>query len=343
MTSSIKKSSNKHTYGVVVEDTRRMCVIENMSFHHDVQCANCGGKGHVYRTCHHPVTSYGLVCFRIDAGCVRYVMVQRKDSLAYVEFIRGKYNIHRSDYIVHMLSHMTFEEQNRIEQTDSFETLWNEFWHNHNHSFLKEFEQSKQRFQALREGYINRHNDSFFNLAIAISLSRQTHNLHIETEFGFPKGRRNINEQDLECAVREFVEETNIPKEDVFIVPKVAPFEENFCGSNNVRYRHTYFLAIYKSRSQLEDNNKDHMMIPITNIEQSREIRAVKWFDANDVLDKLRPHYLERRSMFSHIHSIVKLSLKRFNGEDEDHGRGRLYDEDDVDAIKDALMMCTPR
>ena len=58
-------------------------------------CANCGCIGHVYKSCNHPVISYGIICYTLfydmEANIVypKYLMVQRKDSLSYVEFIRG--------------------------------------------------------------------------------------------------------------------------------------------------------------------------------------------------------------------------------------------------------------
>lgn len=39
-----------------------------------------------------------------------YLMVQRKDSVAYVEFIRGKYDLSNKTYIEKMFRNMTLEE-----------------------------------------------------------------------------------------------------------------------------------------------------------------------------------------------------------------------------------------
>lgn len=48
-----------------------------------IMCANCGGLGHVYRTCNHPTISYGFICYKIVEELGKrfpvYLMVQRKD------------------------------------------------------------------------------------------------------------------------------------------------------------------------------------------------------------------------------------------------------------------------
>ena len=54
----------------------------------------------------------------------------------------------------------------------------------------------------------------------------------IDAEWGFPKGRRNYQEKDLTCALREFEEETGYNKSSVNIVQNIIPYEEVFTGSN---------------------------------------------------------------------------------------------------------------
>ena len=45
-------------------------------------CNNCGVYGHLFYNCKRPITSFGVVCFRINTyGHIEYLMVQRKDSL----------------------------------------------------------------------------------------------------------------------------------------------------------------------------------------------------------------------------------------------------------------------
>ena len=49
-------------------------------------CNNCGLKGHLYKECLNPVMSFGHIIFNKDNN--KILMIQRKDSLCYIEFLR---------------------------------------------------------------------------------------------------------------------------------------------------------------------------------------------------------------------------------------------------------------
>ena len=306
-------------------------------YYHNVQmCANCGSHGHMYRVCSYPVSSFGIICIRSfpDADGLpvapfaghdesdettlktrrQYLMVQRKDSLAFVEFVRGKYNIQNRGYLLKLLSGMTCDELDRL-TTSAFDDLWHGFWQSgHTRTFLKEYEQSKARFTMLRSGYYLRPangqdmhaGDEFFSLAVAVGL---TLSVHSETEFGFPKGRRNINETDLQCALREFSEETGVDASDVDVLNEYGPCEEVFCGSNGVRYRHVYYVAELKPDSRAWD---DVGVIPVVDPVQLREVKATGWFEAAGVLERLRMENQERRAMFTQLDAKISSNNSNF-------------------------------
>ena len=56
-------------------------------------CNNCGKNGHLFHTCKNPITSIGIIAFRPSAEGVQYLMIRRKDSLGFVDFMRGKISI----------------------------------------------------------------------------------------------------------------------------------------------------------------------------------------------------------------------------------------------------------
>jgi 8-oxo-dGTP pyrophosphatase MutT (NUDIX family) len=233
------------------------------------------------------------------AGSPQYLMVQRKDSLCYVEFIRGKYSLQNRGYINKLLSNMTVEERVRLRTLD-FDTLWSNFWRTDQHmTFAKEYEQSKRSFDTLRRGYKLRAAGSEhqqlvdFSLDVAIATTTSP---HTETEFGFSKGRRNINESDLRCACREFTEETGLGMDRIAILCAVKPFDEIFTGSNKVRYKHVYYLA--KTRDDRTD-------LPRLDTMQQKEIRSVGWYDFDGVMCRIRAEHVERQEMFKLVHAWV--------------------------------------
>jgi 8-oxo-dGTP pyrophosphatase MutT (NUDIX family) len=278
----------------------------------------------MYRVCDQPVSSFGVVCFRrrrgADAGAgagagaasspLEYLLVQRKDSLAYVEFIRGKYNINNMDYIRQIVSNMTVAERERLVTCVNFDELWTGFWQSeHTRNFAREYEQSRTRFAALRRGYLVRVGRLMVAFSLAAALEQTNAHVYEETEFGFPKGRRNINESDVNCACREFTEETGLDAGKFELIPNLMPFEETFTGSNHVRYRHTYFVAEYVGADV--DALPSNRTVPTSrdNPGQMREIRATGWFDAAGVLARIRPHYRERRDLFLQIDALLQKSL----------------------------------
>ena len=62
-------------------------------------CNNCGKNGHVFHNCKHPITSIGIITFRNTKYGLEYLMIRRKDSLGFVDFMRGKYSIYNNTYL----------------------------------------------------------------------------------------------------------------------------------------------------------------------------------------------------------------------------------------------------
>jgi 8-oxo-dGTP pyrophosphatase MutT (NUDIX family) len=253
-------------------------------------CRNCGINGHLYKDCIHPIMSFGIICYKIDEDDnIRYIMIQRKDSLSFMEFIRGKYNVNDAMYIRQLVSSMTLNEKNLL-VNKQFDEIWNYAWYQNSSSNIKhttEYIDSKHKFEYLMTNNI---------------LSSIVHNvMHVvdqEQEWGFPKGRRKLKESDIDCAVREFCEETRLTSNDMHILEDILPFEEIFFGTNNVLYKHTYYIAKIK--------NKD---IPISVdqncIEQMREVRALNWFCYEEVLQRIKLYNIERHQIIQKAHSII--------------------------------------
>ena len=94
-----------------------------------------------------------------------------------------------------------------------------------------------------------------------------------ETEWEFPKGRRNFKEKDLECAMREFEEETGIISSKLCIIENVLPFEETFIGTNHKSYKHKFFLAYMNETEEYLSNF------------QVTEVSKLEWKTLNKCLE----------------------------------------------------------
>ena len=115
--------------------------------------------------------------------------------------------------------------------------------------------------------------------------------LYKTPEWGFPKGRRELYESDLKCAVREFEEETGFTQNMYSIIDKTK-YYENFDGSNNLRYRHIYYIG-HVNESEL---NK----IKNTSFSSS-EISSVKWKTYEDAITCIRPYNIEKKKILQLI------------------------------------------
>lgn len=265
-----------------------------MSFR-PMYCNNCGQQGHVFRTCKDPIISCGIMLLRgmyepmklpVDPKTVSVLMVKRKDSMAYVEFIRGKYELSNLPFVEKLVSNMTqLEQQWLVEET--FENLWNKLWGNGRESHGLEFDLAQERFNSLDRK----------------SLVTKFASKYRDPEWGFPKGRRMRGESDLDCAIREFSEETNIPKEAYQVIPTVS-FTEVFKGTNNVMYKHVYYLAILLNSKIMNLKQK-------LTLSQRREVSAVDWKTLSESKAITRPHYVERKKVIDEVEAHISSSIMK--------------------------------
>ena len=200
-------------------------------------CNNCGKNGHQFHSCKHPITSIGFIVFRVKENKIEYLMIKRKHSLGFVEFMRGKYPVHNYNYLINIFNEMSNEEKDIIRKSD-FNQLWGYLWGDQvGIQYRGEEKISKEKYDLLKMGLSNKKD---YNLE---TLLNECDNNWLETEWGFPKGRRNYQEKDLNCAFREFEEETGYLRNQVKLIQNICPYEEIFTGSNMKSYKHKYFIG----------------------------------------------------------------------------------------------------
>lgn len=341
-------------------------------------CINCGQYGHEYRFCREPITSFGVINFRIlgdigdskflidkfstpgivnyqiysskypDITCItsnmysfisdhrydlynhsykyyldtdgikietpelfekfnyfrdriQFLLVSRKYSLGFVDFIRGKYNIHDPNTIINLFQQMTCSEIKKIGHTEYDDLLY---------EFLNRNAESKDLLlNRVYEGkYSNEYCEAKTKFNI-LSKPEQNHaipwSLHFYVkyvkpkwstpEWGFPKGRRDKScENNLECATREFQEETGYSREEYIIFDKIEPVSEYLTGTNNVHYKHVYYLSIDNCQ------RKDCLL----NFDR-QEIGEVRWFTYQEAIDNIRPRHINKKCILTRIYLFI--------------------------------------
>jgi 8-oxo-dGTP pyrophosphatase MutT (NUDIX family) len=182
-----------------------------------------------------------------------------------------------------------------------FDDLWKRVWGEGSVQYGNEEVVSREKFNQLCRGIETPANGKY-DLKDLVALDKSA---WTEPELGFPKGRRENNETDLSCGLREFFEETgysgissgNIAGTNYSIIENVVPFEEIFIGSNYKSYKHKYFLMkMDYEYSQSTHFNKE---------DPNCEISAIRWLSFLDCLNAIRNYNLEKRKILICVNTIL--------------------------------------
>jgi 8-oxo-dGTP pyrophosphatase MutT (NUDIX family) len=326
-----------------------------------IYCGNCGKCGHMYKHCHDPITSYGVIFVYINANnkdakfindnliqsyikekntdsnspksdtdspdsngkqdndrlytnvkgikyqdnndieifckfknSIKFLMIRRKHTLGYMEFIRGRYNIKNIDGIIFLFKQMTPVEIERISKS-TFDELWNELWSGNKSKtyYYYEYTQSKKKFEKLKNNN-DEDCDCYLGLDFYVDKIIPTWDY---AEWGFPKGRRNYQEDDLSCAVREFEEESGFVKDDYKLLNKIEPINEQFIGTNGINYKHVYYtaLSVTDKMPNIDPDNKS----------QADEIGDIGWFTYEEAINLIRSYHTERKRLLTEFYIYI--------------------------------------
>jgi len=263
------------------------------------------------------VTSIGICCFKLDdiisnifckkLSCINYydldnninisyvnkftkynnmikfLLVKRKHSLNYIDFIRGKYDISDISNISPLLKMFNYMSKDEIERIHnmSFDDMWNKLWKltARSNKYSNEYYRSKKKF-----------NEISTNGTLAIILNACTP--YETTEWEIPKGKKEPNEKNIDCAIREFTEETSIDRDSYTILTSIDPIHDNFIGTNNKNYRHIFYTAM------ISNNNIEGEVT-------SNEIDEVRWCTWEEAIILLRPYNENKIKLITNIFLFI--------------------------------------
>lgn len=254
-----------------------------------LSCNNCGKPGHPFYQCKEPITSCGILAFRYSPD-LEFLMIRRKDSFGMIDLIRGKYHPHNVFQVQSIIDQLSLSEKQRLLQ-QSFAQLWCQLWGipwTEDHLPSPDEVHAGRKFQQLVQG-VEAEDGTVYTLA---SLLAQSRTQWTETEWEFPKGRRNPKEREMDCALREFQEETGIPPSSLDIVENMFPLEETFIGTNLKPYKHKYFLAHCNHHA------------PLTTFQPS-EVSHMLWKPANQCIEAIRSYQVEKQEVVMRAHALL--------------------------------------
>lgn len=210
------------------------------------------------------INSYGLIVKHKD----KYLLVQNRDSEAFIYFFFANITKWTETYCIKVFRNFSSDEKQRLLYYP-FHLIYVDLYINYDETIHKrQYEIAKRNF------------DYFKSMNWMINLLRQSHTREIP--FLFPKGRLESNETFIDCAIREFIEETNIDiseykskidTEKFLIYETYRPFY-HFISVNKL-----YFLEI---PSTLEIKYT-HFSNRIRSWSISNEILHSVWVSQNDL------------------------------------------------------------
>ena len=313
-------NENNKNINTINDFLNNKIIISNKNYY----CSNCNKQGHTYKKCYEPIISNGIISLYIENfdnsmiplledyvvknlktknqdienlnfnfydNKIKFLMVQRKHSLGYIEFMRGRYNVENINNIKYLLEQMNPAEIQAINSND-FDYLWNMLWNNNPVStnsiekkrHYKEYIFSKQKFYELK-----------MNKNKILGTVKPTYNFN---EWGFPKGRRENYETDIVCAMREFEEETHFNENDYSILDELNMIKENLIGTNGINYKHNYFLAIMNNQYISGKENK--------------EIGDIKFMNRDDCISIIRPYHHNKQLIIKKIYDLIANFLIKY-------------------------------
>jgi len=252
----------------------------HVNINEDVECFcnNCGKTGHSFHQCKLPITSNGIIVFRMNPTTMarEYLMIRRKDTLGYMDFMRGKFPIYQKNYIMNMLTQMTVDEKKRLRTRIKDGSM-------------------KEKINILNGGIVT--STDRYDLVSLLDES-DLFETWTEPEWGFPKGRRNAQEKDYECALREFSEETGYSVSVLKNIRNIIPFDEIFIGSNYKSYRHKYYVMYMSYTDSLAVKSF-----------QKSEVSGMEWKTFSECLNSIRTYNLEKKNIITNVNQCLDKTI----------------------------------
>lgn len=181
--------------------------------------------------------SFGIACCKPTENGVQLLMIKKRFTYAYFDFIFGKYDSKDIRGLKELFGRMTYWEKMLIMEGD-FNAMWNRLMNTNKNTRLVPrsdiescYPAKKQRFENLFRSDQRRLREALNNTPIADPI------------WELPKGHPIKGERPIDTAIREFKEETGGTLADYDILYDCRPIVQTYKNGKNTHII-TYFLAI---------------------------------------------------------------------------------------------------
>jgi 8-oxo-dGTP pyrophosphatase MutT (NUDIX family) len=245
--------------------------------------------------------SYGIACCRYNLKDkhMEILMVKKRYTFYYVEFIRGHYAPSDDTKILYLFNRISNEEKVEIESMN-FDQMWYRVWRDIptlDSNDYQWFAKCKRKFEM-----------NFSSARDQMRL-RQLLNQSTSTDcmWEIPKGRRDQDESELSCALRELREEADYDSNLCMILPETMELRTS---NNKATYINKYFLALDRSNVFNDTKYKIRSKVAKLSFNDARQISEiidVRWMSLVEV------KFLDQTNQFARlIGNIFKLLRSRY-------------------------------
>jgi len=285
--------------------------------HNKIFCLNCKNYGHISKKCKKPIESCGIIILKLSDDIkniifknnilneemnnfnynrisnlkniekyknkINFLLIEKKNSLNYIEFIRGLYDVNDKKKLEKMFKLMSQDEIKKL-KTNDFLELWKLLWNKSAHKkiYQKEFLASYNKFQSIK---LNGRLDELLLLKPKYKY----------TEWEIPKGKRKMNETNIECAIREVEEETSINNNSYKLLLnllKSSTLQYKYLGTNDIIYKNIFYFSIL-------NNNY------VLNTKENKEVKQSKFFTIDEVRDYIRDYDIDKINLLTKIFLFI--------------------------------------
>lgn len=220
------------------------------------------------------ITSYGIALVKKNKltniqNQYEILMIKKRLTYSFIAFVKGVYNKNNENELLRLFNTMTVDEKFCI-MSLNFNIMWYKstlsipYQNKFISKEISKYEKCKLKFEK------NFLSDSGKKLLNIIKKSKSSKKI-----WEIPKGATNKNESNINAAIREFAEETNIKKNKYKILYDVTPITYIFTD-DNITYKYVYYIAVLldpKYQLWLDFKTNSNIM----------EITELKFFSLNEL------------------------------------------------------------
>jgi len=289
--------------------------------HNKLFCLNCKNYGHNSKNCKKPIESCGIIILQLSDDIkniilkknnifneeinnfnynrlsnlkniekyknkIKFLLIEKKHSLNYIEFIRGIYEVNDKNKLEKMFSLMSKDEIKLI-KNNTFTKLWRLLWNKtaSKKIYQNEFINSYKKFSILKQ------NGRLSNLLLIKSKYQYA-------EWEIPKGKRKMNESNLQCAIREIKEETTLDNTTYKILLnlfKSPTIQYEYLGTNDIMYKNIFYLSVL---------NDDYIFHTKEN-KENKEVKQCKFLLIDEIENYIRNYDSNKINMLTKIFLFI--------------------------------------